>query len=455
MANINIQSLFADIISTPEQREDKLLKEGMLQGQLLASGLKGRAANLAPLAQIAGQLGVQRQENLKRVVQPMLGIDPRTTGEKMAERLSNIDISTPKGLLQAAKEIENQDPVRAAALRQESVNLTRANAERARTIRRQNEADARATAAEARAERAETRAQRNAILNNARTQQQIDAYNEQQVLSEEEETRLTNQKNLVVNAIARSNPDYAEIIRTSNMNSIQLTDAYESFTQSPEIKTSIQQIRGADILKANPDLQIDNLDGMYNVMIRTNEGSNPANNPRDRIGAIISFVGGASGTAASLIPEKQKSKMINMARQDFAQYINAGASEEEIAQEIYDKFIINDIPLKDAKESVLNNYRMSKPRAAKVDNDALKDPSIIHPSLSQDFFKSKRIKKNDDLEFNPITQDQIDSGMFEGLNFKPVAGDLLMSYPNRLENLQLDKDPNTGRVRYNQIHIPR
>jgi len=27
---INIQSLFADIISTPEQREDKLLKEGML-----------------------------------------------------------------------------------------------------------------------------------------------------------------------------------------------------------------------------------------------------------------------------------------------------------------------------------------------------------------------------------------------------------------------------------------
>ena len=452
---IDINSLFADIIDTPEQRQQKLLQQGMLQGQLLSSGLRGRAAALAPLAQMAGQLGVQRNEDLRRAVQPMLGIDPRTTGEKMAERLSKIDISTPEGLLQAAKEIENQDPIRAAALRQESINLARENAERARTIRRQNEADARARSAEARAERAETRAERSSILNNSRTQQLIDDYNTQQEISEEEQRRITNQRNLVANTIARSNPEYAEVIRTSNMNSNQLTAAYESYTQSPEIKTSIQEIRGSDILKINPDLQIDNPDAMYNVMIRTNEGSNPANNPRDRIGAIISFVGGAAGTAASLIPKEQKSNMLNMAKQDFAQYINAGASEEEIAQAIYDKFIINDIPLEDAKESVLNDYRASKPRAATVDNEALKDPSIIHPSLSRDFFENKRIKKNDELQFNPITQDQIDSGMFEGLNFKPVAGDLLMSYPNRLENLQLDKDPNTGRVRYNQIHIPR
>ena len=116
---INIQSLFADIISTPEQREDKLLKEGMLQGQLLASGLKGRAANLAPLAQIAGQLGVQRQENLKRAVQPMLGIDPRTTGEKLQEQMQNIDTSTPEGKRQLIEIVQNIDPIRAAALRQQ------------------------------------------------------------------------------------------------------------------------------------------------------------------------------------------------------------------------------------------------------------------------------------------------------------------------------------------------
>ena len=452
---LDINSLFADIIDTPEQRQQKLLQQGMVQGQLLASNLTGLARTAAPLAQIGGQLGVQRNEDLRRAVQPMLGIDPRTSGERMAERLSGIDLNTPEGLLQAAREIQTQDPVRAAALRQEAANVTRVNAERARTVRRQDEADARARAVEARAAKAETRAEQSAILNNERTQQQIDSYNDQQELSQQETERLTNQRSLVANTIARTNPEYAEVIASSNMTSNQLTSAYESFIESPEIKTSVQSVRGSDLLKINPDLTIDNQDSMYNVMIRTNEGSDPANNPRDRIGAIISFIGGSEGTAASLIPSTERSRMIGMARENFAQYINAGESEEDIAQEIYDKFIINDIPLKDAQDSVLNEYRMSKPRLATVDNKALKEPSLIHPSLTQDFFKNKRIKKNDELRFDPITQDQIDSGMFEGLNFKPVAGDLLMSYPNRLENMQLDKDPNTGRVRNNQIHIPR
>ena len=134
MGNINIQSLFADIISTPEQREEKLLKEGMLQGQLIASGLKGRVANLAPLAQIAGQLGVQRQENLKRAVQPMLGIDPRTTGERIEEAVSGLDMSTPEGLREAALAIQSVDPLRAATLRQAAVEMSQSNEDRKRTV---------------------------------------------------------------------------------------------------------------------------------------------------------------------------------------------------------------------------------------------------------------------------------------------------------------------------------
>jgi hypothetical protein len=115
---IDINSLFADIIDTPEQRQQKLLQQGMVQGQLLSSGLRGRAAALAPLAQMAGQLGVQRNENLRRAVQPMLGIDPRTTGEKMAEQLKGLDPENPDSLLQAAQALQSIDPVRAAALRQ-------------------------------------------------------------------------------------------------------------------------------------------------------------------------------------------------------------------------------------------------------------------------------------------------------------------------------------------------
>ena len=52
---INIQSLFADIIDTPEQRQMKMLQEGMLRGDRLASGLTGLTRAAAPLAQVAGQ----------------------------------------------------------------------------------------------------------------------------------------------------------------------------------------------------------------------------------------------------------------------------------------------------------------------------------------------------------------------------------------------------------------
>ena len=126
MAAINIQSLFADIIDTPEQRQMKMLQEGMLKGDRLASGLTGLTRAAAPLAQVAGQLGVQRQENLRRAVQPMLGIDPRTTGEKMAEQLQNLDPENPDSLLQAAQSLQATDPVRAAALRQAAAEVRRA-----------------------------------------------------------------------------------------------------------------------------------------------------------------------------------------------------------------------------------------------------------------------------------------------------------------------------------------
>ena len=134
---IDINSLFADIIDTPEQRQQKLLQQGMLQGQLLSSGLRGRAAALAPLAQMAGQLGVQRQEDSRRAVQPMLGIDPRTTGEKMAEQLKGLDPEDPNSLLQAAQALQSIDPVRAASLRQAAARVRVEKEDREKTTRLQ------------------------------------------------------------------------------------------------------------------------------------------------------------------------------------------------------------------------------------------------------------------------------------------------------------------------------
>lgn len=139
---INISTLFADIIDTPEQRQEKLLQQGQMQGRLLASGLTGRSRALAPLAQMAGQLGVQRNEDIRRAVQPMLGIDPRTTGEKLQEALSQVDTSTPAGMLQAANIVQSIDPLRAATLRQEAARL-RIEAEDKDLTRRTEEASLR------------------------------------------------------------------------------------------------------------------------------------------------------------------------------------------------------------------------------------------------------------------------------------------------------------------------
>lgn len=90
---------------------------------MLASGLRGRAANLAPLAQMAGMLGVQRQDNLARSLDPVLGTDSRTTGEKLQSQLKGMDLNSPEGLTQAAKMLEGTDPVRAASLRQAAVAM--------------------------------------------------------------------------------------------------------------------------------------------------------------------------------------------------------------------------------------------------------------------------------------------------------------------------------------------
>ena len=139
---IDINSLFADIIDTPEQRQQKLLQQGMVQGQLLSSGLRGRAAALAPLAQMGGQLGVQRNDALRRAVQPMIGIDPRSTGEKVSEQLKGVDMSTPEGMLQAAQSLQSIDPVRSAALRQEAVRMRTEMQDRLRQQSRENELDA-------------------------------------------------------------------------------------------------------------------------------------------------------------------------------------------------------------------------------------------------------------------------------------------------------------------------
>jgi len=158
MTPININTLFADIIDTPEQRQEKLLQQGMMQGKLLSSNLTGLARAAAPLAQVAGQLGVQRNEDLRRGVQPLLGLDPRSSGEKIGEKIARLDMSTPDGMRQAAEILQSTNPVQAAALRAAASQKTVELADKARQVSRQDTADKLQQESADRAARGEDRA---------------------------------------------------------------------------------------------------------------------------------------------------------------------------------------------------------------------------------------------------------------------------------------------------------
>ncbi len=155
---ININTLFADIIDTPEQRQQKMLQQGMLQGQQLTQNLTGLARAAAPLAQMAGQLGVQRNEDLRRAVQPMLGLDPRSGGEKIGEQIARLDMSTPLGMRQAAEILQSTNPVQAAALRAAASEKTVELADKARQRSRQDTSDLLQQESADRAARGEDRA---------------------------------------------------------------------------------------------------------------------------------------------------------------------------------------------------------------------------------------------------------------------------------------------------------
>lgn len=158
MTPININTLFADIIDTPAQRQEKLLQQGMMQGKLLSSNLTGLARSAAPLAQVAGQLGVQRNEDLRRGVQPLLGLDPRSSGEKIGEKIARLDMSTPDGMRQAAEILQSTNPVQAAALRAAASQKTVELADKARQVSRQDTADKLQQESADRAARGEDRA---------------------------------------------------------------------------------------------------------------------------------------------------------------------------------------------------------------------------------------------------------------------------------------------------------
>lgn len=126
MAQIDIKSLFSDILPDPaQQQRERVLQQNEAVNQAnLVGTLGGMAAYLAP----------QRSAALSSAATGLLGLDTRSEAEKAMEQLksANVDLSSREGLIKAANIYQEIDPIKAAQLRAQAAQ-----------VKRQEEADAR------------------------------------------------------------------------------------------------------------------------------------------------------------------------------------------------------------------------------------------------------------------------------------------------------------------------
>ena len=118
MANIDIASLFSDIVPNPEQQQ----RERVLQ----QNDAVNQANLVGTLGGMAAYYGPERSRTLQQSATGLLGIDTRTESQKAMEQLKDakIDMSTPKGLIEAANIYQSIDPIKASEFRAAAADLT-------------------------------------------------------------------------------------------------------------------------------------------------------------------------------------------------------------------------------------------------------------------------------------------------------------------------------------------
>ena len=118
MANIDISSLFSDVLPDPaRQQQERVLQQNDAVNQ----------ANLVgTLGGMAAYYGPERSRALQQSATGLLGIDTRTESQKAIEQLKDakIDMSTPKGLIEAANIYQSIDPIKASEFRAAAADLT-------------------------------------------------------------------------------------------------------------------------------------------------------------------------------------------------------------------------------------------------------------------------------------------------------------------------------------------
>ena len=118
MDNIDIASLFSDIVPDPEQQQrERVLRQNDAVNQAnLVNTLGGMAAYLAP----------ERSRSLSASAKGLFGVDTSTPAEKLRESMKGLDPNNPQDLIRLAAMTDSIDPAKAMQLRQAAASMTKA-----------------------------------------------------------------------------------------------------------------------------------------------------------------------------------------------------------------------------------------------------------------------------------------------------------------------------------------
>jgi hypothetical protein len=135
MANIDINSLFSDILPSPaQQQRERVLQQNEAVNQAnLVGTLGGMAAYLAP----------QRSAALGQAARGLFGMDTRSEADKLREAMQGVDPNNPQDLIRLASMADAVDPAKGIQLRQAAAQITaqqRTQQEQARVLTQQRNA---------------------------------------------------------------------------------------------------------------------------------------------------------------------------------------------------------------------------------------------------------------------------------------------------------------------------
>jgi hypothetical protein len=128
----NIQSLFADILQTPQQRALQMRNEGVTRAELATRNLSGGGQLLAPLISAQAQNAPMIEDMIRRGFGGLFGQDIRTESERIQGMLSEADTATPEGQQALITALRNQGyGAQAAQLQQQMLAQQEQQAETA------------------------------------------------------------------------------------------------------------------------------------------------------------------------------------------------------------------------------------------------------------------------------------------------------------------------------------